>query len=635
MRKRIVVEVILGCVVAGSGLLWAGAQEPKPAPGKPAAPVAQTQNGAAVNADAQTTVITDKEPSTIRATTRLVQMSVVVTDKKGQPVTGLKKEDFTVLDESKPQQVEFFTESAPPASAEPATRMLPKNVFTNRYDLKGEDPGAVTIILFDAENTATEDQLYLRKQVMALLRSLKSQDHVAVYALTSQLLVLHDFTQDDSALVDAVAKFAPREQTVFDASFATRVQFVGPSTGATGPWQNLGQALETPNRQISNQFVKMRVITTTEALKAIANHVASIPGRKSLLWVSGGFPIQIGVPTIGRPTDLSLATEQRTDQGGTSVCADMTNQMACPEDETGTFDDQINEAVRELNRANVAIYPVDAHGVAVDPTMDVRKSGGTETVAVHEGDQSNTTATIAMEQDNRDSSKKLADGTGGVAFFGTNDVRNALQRAFDDSRYAYTIGFYPNHGNWNGAFRKIKVEVKAAGAKLRYRNGYFADAEKPGSDTQEKMAIRDAAASPLEATTLAMIVSGRLAGAVADRKVEVHVGLDPKQLLFQAADNHQKGAVDLYFVQRNAQGETLAAENQRIGFNLEQKQYDYLTKEGIVLARHLTIAPQATELRVLVRDAGSEVLGSVNVPVAGLFEGPGSSVVPAKMEKPK
>jgi hypothetical protein len=88
-------------------------------------------------------------------------------------------------------------------------------------------------------------------------------------------------------------------------------------------------------------------------------------------------------------------------------------------------------------------------------------------------------------------------------------------------------------------------------------------------------------------------------------------------------------------VQRNAQGETLAAENQRIGFNLEQKQYDYLTKEGIVLARHLTIAPQATELRVLVRDAGSEVLGSVNVPVAGLFEGPGSSVVPAKMEKPK
>src|ERR1700759_3840927 len=244
MRKRIVAEVILGCVMAGAGLLLAQGQKQKPAPVKPAAPVAQTQSGAAANADAQTTVITDKETAPIRSTTRLVQMSVVVTDKKGQPVTGLKKEDFTVLDESSPQQIEFFTESAPPASAERAAPMLPKNVFTNRYDLKGEDPGAVTIILFDAENTATEDQLYLRKQVMALLRSLKSQDHVAIYALTSRLLVLHDFTQDDSALVDAVAKFAPREQTVFDASFATRVQFVGPSTGATGPWQNLGQALE-------------------------------------------------------------------------------------------------------------------------------------------------------------------------------------------------------------------------------------------------------------------------------------------------------------------------------------------------------------------------------------------------------
>jgi len=314
----------------------------------------------------------------------------------------------------------------------------------------------------------------------------------------------------------------------------------------------------------------------------------------------------------------------------------MTNQLACPEDETGTFDDKVKEAVRELNRANVAIYPVDAHGVAVDPSMDPKVSGGNVTVAVRDTDKSFTTETITMEQETRATSRQLADGTGGVAFFGTNDVKNALQRAFDDSRYAYTIGFYPDHGKWNGAFRKIKVTVKKDDTRLRYRNGYFADAEKAGSEAQAKMAIQDAATSPLEATTLAMIVSGKLSGPAAERKVELHVGLDPKQLLFKAENNHQKGAVDLYFVQRNPQGEAVAAENQRIGLDFEEKQYEYLSKAGIVLARHLTILPQASELRVLVRDAGSEVLGSVSIPVQALLEGLAEGVVkPAKMDSPR
>ena len=250
------------------------------------------------NTDAPNAVSAPQQSApTIRSTTRLVQLSVVVTDKKGRPVTGLTKDDFTILDQGAPQQVAFFSSEAP-APVETAPK-LPPNVFTNRFDLKGQDPGAVIIILFDAENTATEDQIYLKKQVMTLLRSLKSQDHVAIYALTTELLVLHDFTQDDSALVDAVSKFAPRELVSFDSSFATKISFVGPATGATSPYQNLGQALETPNRQISNQYLKMRMETTTAALKAIANHVAAVPGRKSLLWVSGGFPIRLACQLLG------------------------------------------------------------------------------------------------------------------------------------------------------------------------------------------------------------------------------------------------------------------------------------------------------------------------------------------------
>jgi hypothetical protein len=76
----------------------------------------------------------------IRSTTDLVQVSVVVTDKKGQPITGLKKESFTVMDESSLQQIAFFSAESPAPVV--ATPRLPKNVYTNRYDLKGQEPGA-------------------------------------------------------------------------------------------------------------------------------------------------------------------------------------------------------------------------------------------------------------------------------------------------------------------------------------------------------------------------------------------------------------------------------------------------------------------------------------------------------------
>lgn len=612
--KRLLLGVGL---LALGGALIGGRSEAQAPPAKPSEPAPKQEAVAP-----------------IQTTTRLVQISVVATNKKGEPITGLTKEDFKVLDDSKPQEIAFFSSAAPaPVENAPA---LPPNAFTNRYDLKGQEPGAVIIILFDAENTATEDQMYLRKQVMALLRSLRSQDHVAIYGLTSQLLVLHDFTQDDSELVEAVAKFAPKEQTVFDQSFATRVTFVGPSTGATGPWENLGQALESPNKQISNHYLKLRMETTTEALKAIAQHVAAIPGRKSLLWVSGGFPIQIGTPTIGRPSNLAIATNQPTNQSQTTICTDVTNALECPEDETGTFDDKVAAAERELNRANVAIYPVDAHGVAVDPSAIAGGPGAGITTAGRDLDTSQTTATLTTEQESRDTSKKLADGTGGVAFFGTNDITAALKKAFDDSRYAYTIGFYPDHGQWNGEFRKIKVQVKESGAQLRYRNGYFADAEQKGSEARAKAALQETAMSPLEATYLGMIVTGKLVGPATDRKVELHVALDPKQFVLQDEEEHKRGTLDLYFVQRNAQGETVAAESQRLGLNLEEKQYEYLTTAGMVLVRHVTIAPDAVELRVLVRDAGSEALGSVSAPVKLLLaSATENTAVPAKLETPK
>ena len=164
------------------------------------------------------------------------------------------------------------------------------------------------------------------------------------------------------------------------------------------------------------------------------------------------------------------------------------------------------------------------------------------------------------------------------------------------------------------------MEPRTPGAKLRYREGYFAVGEGPADQAKVKVAMQEAAMSPLDATALGMIVSSKWSGAGDQRKVEFHVGVDPKQLLLQQEADHRKGEVDLFFVQRNAKGDTVAAEDQRVGLDLEEKHYDYLAQAGLVFVRHVVIAPDAAEIKILARDTGSEAVGSVTIPIKTLTD---------------
>src|ERR1700730_4287650 len=251
----------------------------------------------------------------MRSTTRLVQIHVVVQGRTGEPVLGLKKEDFKILDQGRPQSIAVFS-SRDPIQVLPA-HSFPKNVFTNRYDLKGQDPGNVTVVLFDALNTSGRDQMQVRKRVLRFLQTLKAEDHIAIYALTKDLLILHEFTQDSASLVNAVSHFTPEELASFDASNPAKIDLVR-LTGIKD-WRGFQNALNNANAAVADRATIDRVRMTTAAIEAIAAHVAAIPGQKSLIWVSGGFPIQIGTVVIGRPDNLTLesATDPRTMAGVT------------------------------------------------------------------------------------------------------------------------------------------------------------------------------------------------------------------------------------------------------------------------------------------------------------------------------
>jgi VWFA-related protein len=518
----------------------------------------------------------DAKPSqsfVLRSATRLVQVSVIVQDKKGSPIIGLKKEDFTLLDEGKAQEIAFFSATAPTRES---PRPLAPNFFTNRSDLKGQDPGATIVILFDALNTSFEDQSLAREHILRFLQSAKAQDRIAIYALTTELITLHDFTEDVAGLESSVHRFSPRLLAAFDAShpdpFHVRALADDPF------WRVFENHVNNANGEIADSQVINRIGITYAAVEAIANSVANIPGRKSLIWVSDGIPIQLGSGRIGVP-DRDNYRFDNSGAPGTKGASDL------------------NSLAQVLNRVDMAIYPIDAHGIEADDSA----------------------AAFNIRQDQRDSFRLLADHTGGKAFYGTNDIAGAMNDAVEDDRYVYMLGYYPNHGLWDGKFREIKIKLPVAGSRLRYRRGYFAFPQRSRSDAIVRTDLQEAAQSPLDATALGVGVKGKILASSPGRVLQLQVVLDPRQFLLHDRENRREGGLDLLFLQKDSAGKFLAAEKQHFAINFDRKEYDLLAKTGLVLQRKLAIDIKSAEIRVLVRDADSGALGSVTIPVKKFF----------------
>ena len=104
----------------------------------------------------------------------------------------------------------------------------------------------------------------------------------------------------------------------------------------------------------------------------------------------------------------------------------------------------------------------------------------------------------------QDTMEALAQRTGGKAYYNSNDLKNAIRGAIDDSKVTYVLGYYPAHNTWDGKFHELNVQVDHKGANVRRRLGYFAFADQPLTDKEKKAAFQEALWSPLESTTLGL-----------------------------------------------------------------------------------------------------------------------------------
>jgi VWFA-related protein len=158
------------------------------------------------------------QPATaFRATARTVVVDVVVDD-GGKPVRGLKKEDFNLFEDGNPQTIEFFEphfEDATHSDAVLRASLLPENTYSNIPVSHVAD--SVTVLLLDSLNTYTEDQLYVRRQMIQYLKTLPPGRRIAVFTLGSHLRLLQGFGSDATPLLAALNS---KKQSAGDAAGA-------------------------------------------------------------------------------------------------------------------------------------------------------------------------------------------------------------------------------------------------------------------------------------------------------------------------------------------------------------------------------------------------------------------------------
>ena len=535
-----------------------------------------------------------QELPALRVSTHLVQVNVIVEDKKGEPVTGLTRDDFNLYEQKKPQKIEYFSmESTGPLAASTPPALLP-NFYSNRLDLKAGVPTSVTVILLDTLNTHYADVPFAKVQILKFLSQIQAQDRVALYALGARLRVLHDFTSDAVPLLRALNLYQSGPPAQLQASQPEGFISAGPDVPAA-----FDQMMAESRERLANLAIAFRVEWTTLALEAIANRLAQLPGRKNLIWVTSSFPYSINMDRVTMTPSDTL--------------------------EKRNFTDQIERAVRALNHANLAVYPVDARGLVPPRLIRPEEFHATTSGPTLNARLADPTLAAGPDRPNLDTMNAMAERTGGRAAYNDNEISAAIRRAIDDSRVTYVLGFYPAQSELDSKFHNIKVEVKRPNSRVSYRKGYFALPEQTLSSQQREALLREATVGPLEATGLGLMVHAVPAdNQGGTRAVSVTLKVERREISFAQKEGLWLGSIDVVFAGRSAQGEVLSAVGKTYEMRFPQQAFDSVEKTGLIVNRRLPVPDNVVEIRVVLRDNTTGSIGSVNIPISKLFPKTGS-----------
>ncbi len=526
-----------------------------------------------------------------RAGTQLVQVDVEVRNDKG-PVRGLTKDDFTLQDKGKPQNISLFAmnETGEGPKADP----LPSGVVSNRINAKGESVRNAVVILFDRLNIIDDSntsgssssssssnpglsglaagaQARAGRQILEVLASLEPTQRIGLYSLFQDLTVVRDFTEDSAPLIES----------------AKRLLSAAPVTAPTPEGQALDKALRdalTPGIPLEHS---VRAEITQKAFRGVARRMDGVVGRKSLVWVVSSFPLTFGNDASRRGDDEA----------------------------------EVNAIAAELSDANIAVYAMDPRGAGTGLGQASNKTApGTEQEGHLMNGRGGSKGAGALDSAQQSQStlsgpqamEMIAQQTGGSNLISVNDISQPIRDVIDSSRVSYSLGFYVDGKALDNKKHELNVKLakkpETSGAKLFYRKSYIATVRTDRPQINELIADR------LDANRVGLMAAAAPApnrpGADA-----VQIRVDLKDLQFEKRADKWVTSFDLALA-IEAGGEPKVAVSPE-SLSLSDDQLKQGLAGGVTIDNTVPAPDKAATLRIVVQDKSSGEAGSIRIPLPG------------------
>jgi VWFA-related protein len=536
------------------------------------------------------------------ARSELVLIPTIVTDKSGNHIGALKQEDFVVLENGSERKIATFEEIV--SDPHRLSRRTNPNEFNNSL-AGGPSTGRITAIVLDFINTPLLDQENARKELLKYLsQSLDQREPVGLYTLTrTGLQVIHDFTTDPRVLVNALHIVKGDANQIVDTpedvealtGTASPDGSSGSPSGAAGSKgsgqgskgaaqeaQKLQTMMEDSELNFQAFEQRMAITYTLEGLQQLAQTLAGVPGRKSLLWAGGGFPFNVS-------STMQLAPAGRDSLSDVMPMYEHTWQL--------------------LNDAQVALYPLDVKGLQVltMPSASIRNPG------------KNYSRNVRWKNlDTQASFDTFASMTGGRAYYGSNDLVKGFRAGVNDSAQYYMLGYYLDRSNTKPGWRKLAVKVRRDHTEVRARSGFFVTNATLDPESNRARDISSALQSPLDYTSLALVARwdatepGKEPG---KKHVKYVVRLAPDAAVIDEADSNHV-VLDFVALAKTPEGKLVDHPvGQKVDIHLTPEKLSAIRRQGIVYNDALDLPPGEYSIRFVVRDDLSGRVGSVAAPL--------------------
>jgi len=460
-------------------------------------------------------------------------------------------------------------------------------------------------IVIDSLNTRPDDQAMVRAQIVQYLRTFPAGTRAAVYRMGDGVQVIHDFTDDIASLRARIAKlpieeFArPREQSAVEKvrDAIRQGQLDDPKSsaasdngGSTDPTaqddDTMQQAMVIGEEEMARveEYYKQSVSDersnlTLVALESIGNHLAGIPGRKNLIWISGGMPSMFAGVRDPWPKSYTPA---------------------------------IRSLAERLASEGISIYPVVATGVTTVDLGTASTGLGSST-----GQATSDVMSNLHPQTNMTDLRLLAgmdifaEITGGRVSKNTNDLTEGVRAAANDTRGTYSVSFYVPESPDN-RWHAFKVVTSRPGVKLLYRRGYLSSA--PGQQQKDWAAAEwDAAVrNPVGSTAIHLDARADVAGDT----MSVVLQIPSQDVYFRPVNDQLSAELDLGLAERGTVGWS-RLRSDKATLTLKNPQ-EHRSTSSIRLSKSWMLSSGTSAARLIVRDRFTGRYGVLDMPLERL-----------------